>query len=695
MKILLTYPAWYILLCLVAGALYAGLLYYRETRFEELSKIWKRILAVSRFLVVSIIAFFLLQPLVKTENRRVEKPVVVIAQDNSSSILQNSDSSFYSTEYLSSIQQLQKDLSDEYDVRTYTIGESVREGLNIDFKDRTTDLGTLFDELFTRYYNRNLGAVILASDGIYNHGSSPVYSAQRLKGVPVFTIALGDTTVRKDVLIGEVEYNRLAYLGNDFPVNVIVDAKKCKGSEIDVKISQNGQALKSQRVSIADDHFSKSIPFLLEARKTGMQHFRIETTILENEVSTQNNVRDIYIEVLDSRQKILLLAAAPHPDIAAISSAITSNKNYEVVSKTVSEFTENVNTYDLIILHQIPSITNPSKTIIDQAKTAKVPLVFVLGSQSSIPLFNTLETGLQIQNFRNGTTNASAVFNTGFTLFSMDEKSGRNFQRFPPLQIPFGDWKSSVAMNTLFFQKIGTVETRIPLVMYNSERDQKIGIIGGEGIWRWKMQEFAMNGNSNSFNDFIQKSVQFLASRINKSYFRVNAENRYEENQSIIVSAELYNQSYELINDAEVEFILLREDKKDFRYQFSRSASAYRLDLGRLLPGQYSYTANTTSNGKKYSVNGQFTVTPVMAEFTRTTADHQLLRHLSFVTKGEMVNSRDVAKLKSMLQQSEDIVEVVYPERRFDDLLHFRSLFFLIVFLLAMEWFIRKWLGAY
>lgn len=38
-----------------------------------------------------------------------------------------------------------------------------------------------------RYAGRNLGAVILATDGLYNEGSNPLYAYPELK-VPVFTV---------------------------------------------------------------------------------------------------------------------------------------------------------------------------------------------------------------------------------------------------------------------------------------------------------------------------------------------------------------------------------------------------------------------------------------------------------------------------------------------------------------------------
>ena len=48
--------------------------------------------------------------------------------------------------------------------------------------------------------------------------------------------------------------------------------------------------------------------------------------------------REFFIDILDNKQQILILAKAPHPDIAAMQSALEKNVNYEVKSMLVSDY---------------------------------------------------------------------------------------------------------------------------------------------------------------------------------------------------------------------------------------------------------------------------------------------------------------------------------------------------------------------
>src|SRR5207244_30183 len=88
-------PLWFILLCLLLGAAYAFVLYGNDTSLNEVHPWLKKMMAVLRFLLVSLLAFLLLSPLIKNISYEKEKPIVIIAQDNSESIVVNKDSAFY------------------------------------------------------------------------------------------------------------------------------------------------------------------------------------------------------------------------------------------------------------------------------------------------------------------------------------------------------------------------------------------------------------------------------------------------------------------------------------------------------------------------------------------------------------------------------------------------------------------------
>ncbi len=268
-KIVAEYPLWFSIFCILLGAIYAGILYYKDIQLKEANLWVRRLMTGLRFLLVTILAFLLLSPFIKTLFNKVEKPVIIIAQDNSSSVLLNKDSTFYKTEYIQQLKQLKDELEENFEVKTYTFGDQLTEGDVIDYSQKITDLSVVFNELGNKSYNRNVGALILATDGIFNQGSNPVFSSENT--FPIYTIALGDTSLQKDIVIKEALYNRITFLGNQFPIEISAEAYQCEGDKSILSVTHNGKQLFSKEYNFKENQLSISENLLFEAKEVGVQ----------------------------------------------------------------------------------------------------------------------------------------------------------------------------------------------------------------------------------------------------------------------------------------------------------------------------------------------------------------------------------------------------------------------------------------
>jgi hypothetical protein len=114
----------------------------------------------------------------------------------------------------------------------------------------------MLEELDVRYGNRNVGALVIATDGLYNRGSNPLYHVSGLQ-VPFFAIALGDTVVRKDVRIGRINFNKTVYLGNSFPVEVTVEARQAAGEQITLTVMEDSACFISRPVNITNNRLTR------------------------------------------------------------------------------------------------------------------------------------------------------------------------------------------------------------------------------------------------------------------------------------------------------------------------------------------------------------------------------------------------------------------------------------------------------
>jgi hypothetical protein len=688
------YPIWFILFCLLAGTGYAALLYYKEQKLIEVQAWLKWLLVVFRFIVITLLSFLLLSPLLKTIQREVEKPIVVVAQDNSESILIHPDSAYYKNKYKQELNDFIQALGQKYDVRSYSFGDKVKEEISFDYREKQTDLSALLKEMNSRYANRNLGAMVICSDGLYNKGEDPIYTTSSGK-VPIYTIALGDTTVKKDVLITKVRHNKMAYLGNSFPVEILVEAHQVKGKNAQVSISKNDEVFFTQNLNFTSGRFSASVPVQVLAKEKGLQKYRVKISSLEGEVTYTNNVQDIFIEVMDGREKILLLAAAPHPDVSALKAAIENNENYEIKVILAADFKGNFNEYNLVIAHQIPSEFNAYPNLISELVKSDVPLLHILGNQSNLAAFNSLQTGVTLPDSRTKPNEAQGTVDKGFTLFTLSDEARNLVPKFPPLLTPFGNYKLSNAATTFISQKIGSVTTAYPLVLFSEVNSRKTGVIVGEGIWRWRLADFQEHRNHVLFNELINKMVQYLSVKIDKSLFRVSSKRNYYENEELQFDAELYNESYELINEPELSLEIRNSEKKRFPFSFSKTANAYRLSTNAFPVGEYTYEASVRVGDKLRKQSGSFSVSTLVIESIATSANHSLLYKLAKKNDGEMYAPKDLLKLQNLLLQREDILPVSYTEKKLKELINLKWVFFLLLALLSLEWFLRKRNGAY
>lgn len=698
MRIFTDYPFWFWLICIAAGILFAAGMYYRERKAWQaagnITLIY--LLSLLRFAAVTIICFLLLNPYLRSANTVTEKPVVVIAQDNSASILTGLPDT---TAYNTALTDLEKELSKDFDVRRYVFDATLHEADNADFTGKSTDISNALDELQSIYRNLNVAAVILGSDGIYNAGSNPLYTNNALAS-PVYTIAIGDTVPKKDVRITRVQHNNLVYLNDAFTVISDIYAMFCNNSNITVAIrevvGENFRNISEKTIPVNADRFSTSLTWELTADAVGVRHYQVVVRSVNGEVTTENNYADFFVEVLDARQKILLLADSPHPDIAALRQSIDNNKNYTLDVKLAAEFTGNVNDYTLIILHNLPSAKQPIKQILTDADRMDIPLWFIAGSITNIAAFNAAQKLVRIENSRNSMNEVTASVNAGFNVFTVDDAVLNVLPKLPPLSAVYGQYAISPAAQVLLFQKVGTVSTQYPLMVFSAPGAEKVAVLFGEHIWKWRMYDYLLNKNQDVINGLVSKTVQYLAVKDDKKQFRISTSAQIiNESEEVILDAELYNDAYELINTPDASLTITNADGKVFDFIMDRNGKRYQLNAGFLPPGNYSYEGKTMYNNKTFTDRGAFVISPVRLEIMNTTADHNLLYQLSANSNGAMVYPDEVAQLADNIRISDTAKPVLREVIKTQSIINLRWIFFLIMAFIAVEWFIRKYLGTY
>lgn len=320
------------------------------------------------------------------------------------------------------------------------------------------------------YAGQNLGAVVLATDGIYNEGSNPLYAGNKLNA-PVFAVAIGDTTQQKDLVLKRVFHNKIAYLGDKFSVQFDISARNCAGASTNISISKlSGNEVRNLQtipLAINGNDFFTTREVVLDANEAGVQRYRISLSQISGEKSVANNSREFFVDVLDARQKLLLLANSPHPDISALKQTLEVNKNYQVTGDAyINDLKVNAAEFDFVVLHNLPSNRNDASSVLNVLNTKKTPRMFIVGSQTNLARFNQVQPIMTIQGDVQNSNPVQGVFDPNFSLFTIDENLRRSLPNFNPLIAPFGDFQARGDAQVLLYQRIGKSGHQISLACF-------------------------------------------------------------------------------------------------------------------------------------------------------------------------------------------------------------------------------------
>ncbi len=695
MSIQLAYSAWWILVCLLAGLALAALLYYSRPD-HNISKKLRLLLASLRGLGIAILCFLLLSPFLKLNRNQTQKPAVILLQDNSLSVGRHWAGTD-STVYLKQWQDLKKKLQADFDVTDYRFGQSLQAGGTPDFKDPITNIDEALDEATGKTALQDNVAIILASDGLFNEGADPAFRNYPFSG-SLYTLALGDTTAQKDSRIAQALYNKVVNLGDRFTIkaDLVATGLGNESSTFSVFHHNAGKTVFSKAVTYQGNRFTTAAEMVLDAPKSGLQHYTLTLQPVAGEINTSNNKLDVFIEVTEQKQRILIAGAAPHPDIAALKAALSVNKQNEITIKTGDELPASATGYDLIIAHQLPSVSQPAGALFNSIKQTNTSVWFITGLQSQLNLLNTVQQAAGFANVKGLSNDAFAQLNPNFSYFTLPPGSAADLAKLPPLTSPFADIKAGGGSQVLLTQKIGNVATQNPLFILQVQGNQRVGILAGEGLWRWRMHDYLQHQNYQLTNDIIQKAVQLLAAKKDQRKFRVSPSKLvFSDIEPVVLNGELYNDNNELINTAQATVTLRDSSGKAYPYDLIKTEAAYTVNTGALAPGNYTFEATTNMAGKKLNASGAFTVIHTEPELLQTTANHRLLYQLSQQYDGKIFYPSQTEQLYQAIKQNPRLKPVLKQQKESNPLIDWKWLFAILVLIFGTEWLLRKRNGLY
>ena len=704
-----------LVLCLLGAA---GLTYWTYHRTAPPLPAGKRaLLSTLRFLALFLLLFLLFEPILRQITREEKPPVLAVLVDESQSLgIRHSgeDGAALDLPELvrASLRQLpREDLGGTTRFFAFSSDVEPLTGDDLDslaFEGARTNIARALEYVQDALKDENLRGVVLISDGQYNTGRNPLYLAERYP-VPIYTVAVGDTTARRDVQVRRITTNEIAYMDTELPVQVGLRVEDYAGERVTVTLSEGGRTLVSKTVELPPGTAEVPVDLSYTPESEGLHRLRVTVSRLPGEATYRNNAETFTVQVLKNKRRILVLAPAPDPDLAALRQILEADPQSELsvfVQKSRGAFygaapPPAFDDYDLIILAGYPGSAADDAVIERVTKAAEggVPLLFLLNRQTDLRKLQNRFTDLLPavpRVVRRGFVEAVFVptpQGERHPILEVPEAPLPMARQLPPLVYSESRWQTSPDARVLAEIEVRGVPLDDPLLVVRRRGNSRSGALLGAGTWRWKNVPEALDGAAPFWPTVLSNLIQWVATREDTRLVRVRpVENLFGGGETVTFTGQIYDESLNPVDDASVEVTVTAPDGERYPYTMKALGNGrYLLDVGTLPEGTYQYTAIAGREGVELGEDtGAFAVGALTLEFKETRANTALMRQIADRSGGSFFLPREVGSLPTRLVASGTFTPVTVEREREIRLWRRYSFLAIVIVLLTAEWFLRK-----
>jgi hypothetical protein len=687
---------------------------YRTT-VPEIKPLLRLFLGTLRAVSLGLILFLLFEPILQRSVSKDVRPVVAVLIDGSQSMaLSDSLLGDSSPQLPDKVRSLQRSLAG-LDVRYYSFGSQIQslDSLqSLQIVEGRTDIASALQSVSEQLSDVPLSSVILVSDGLYNSGTNPIHVAERYE-VPIFTVAHGDSTTRKDVRIVQVISNELTYAGSSVPVLVRIRNDGYSSGQLAVRLSDASGVLDQISLPLPAPGTESEVELTYDAATAGRTSLTIGINRFVDEATFRNNTSSLSILVIDQKKKILLLAGAPSPDVSNLVRLISSDETAEITTLIQApngsfysgELPQDFSETDLIVSIGFPGKATPPALSVSVANAVKdgTPLFFILDRQTDLLAvqrdFNDL-LPVTLESIRNGflegsffeTTSAAShsIFDTGV------RSDNARWGRLPPILLNESRWEASPSATVLTSSQIRGIAIGDPVFAVGRSGRTKSAAFLAHGLWKWTNAPEDLEDESAAFNGVLKNTIQWLYASDDNRLVRVQpSETEYGEGESIVLRGEVYDETLRPLSDASLSIQLTDPEGQQFPYEMTSLGNGrYVLDLGSLPAGSYKYLGLAMRNdGEIGTDEGQFSVGTRSLEFRNTKADFALMLQISSRSGGMAVAGTDLETLPVLIRNLPGFQSVSFSTVTQVRLWQKLPFLFMVMVFLTLEWFFRKRFG--
>ena len=694
-----SYPLLFLLIIL--GVFYTWYI-YRYT-IPATTKLFKTILIIFRTLAISLIILLIFEPTLLLKYTHTIEPTNLVFVDNSHSVVHKDSSA-----KADMVKKFLKDFSENVKGENlyYSFSSTIDTILN------TEEPGLQFNgsktnfEQIAKFINNselNLASATIISDGIINDGSNSAADFERI-GIPIYTVAIGDTTAQADLRIKKVIYNDFIYANTPTEIRAVLINQNLADKNVTVFLYEDSRLIDQQNVKLLSSGLN-NVSFTYTSKIPGEKNLLITVTKLDNEETYDNNKYHFVVNILNDKIRLLIIAGAPSYDLTIMKKIFNNNDNLkvsEIIQITKNKFLPDKNfktkidSSDIIFLLDFPTQYSPSELISnvsDAIKGKRKPYFFVLSQSVAQRKLKQLNVDLpfKLQAYSNDFREVRPVINSlTDPLIAASQSDIKLWNELPPI------FQSETGIITLpgskipITSKIRNLNTDIPLIITNDIGSNRKIVLNGFGIWKWQLQ--STKKSSVLLETFLNNAVKWLyAYKQNKRFFVSPIKKVFTRNDDIEFRASIYDETLTPRNNANIT-ITANNGSETFTTELESIGNGiYEGKFNINVVGNFTYRSkiemdNLTQNGP----SGKFIISDINIENINYVLNKNYLKLISNITSGK---SFDVFGYKSLFDDlnynynNKIVTESISSEY---NIWNNEWVLALIVVFFSIEWFLRK-----
>jgi uncharacterized membrane protein len=633
-------------------------------------------------------------------------------------------------------------------VELYSFGEVLSptspEALTAPPHAEATRIGEVLSELRGRYAGRDLGAVVLISDGIDTGriGRGPLDGETRKSlaalQAPVHTVLVGERELR-DLSVAAVLADDFAFVRTPIKLEALIRHSGLGNRQVEVTLTRDGRLVDSKSVQLKGDSSEERIAFDYTPDHPGNVVFQIATPVLTGEALATNNSQVFTLKVIRDRVRVLHVCGRPSWDERFLRSILRLDPNVDLVSffilRTDTDdipynrdemalipfpyreiFEEQLKSFDLLIFHNfnygpyhVEGYLPGVREYLESGGALAMiggDLAFASGGYGASALRDALpveldtipptgERAMTTDSFRPRLTPEGR----GHPVTSLSLEPRTNEARWaalPPLEGVNRVVKLRAGASALLVHPTlkGDDGKPAPVLAVSDVGKGRALALLTDTAWHWGFQAAGAGDDGRAFQRFWESAIRWLVRDPALTLLRVDLDRvEYRRGQPIAARVRARHADYTPAADAAVTLDL-------FSAEAAATAKAVRtlpittnregeanLELAGLAPGAYRLVGRATIDSRPLTEEQTFVIRPEGRELEDVVSREAVLREIAQVTGGQFtdgtIGSPAVRKAR----------EVRVGSLRTVELWSSPLLLLLAVVLLGTEWALRRRMG--